>query len=262
LPFGGRLVIAKIYKGGTPFEVTTNIQVLPSSAPKQLSYAVVNVFPHDTTSYTEGLQYVDRVLYESDGEYAQSSLRKTDLKSGKILQKIEIPPRFFAEGIAVIDNKIIMLTWKEGVGFVYDKNSFKQLKEFSYTAGNEGWGLTYDGKQIYNTDGSNNIYILDKNTYQKKATIEVYDNKGPVNQLNELEYIDGKLLANVYQTDKIVIINPQTGGVEAEVDLSKLYPQPRNEHADVLNGIAWDAAGKRLFVTGKKWDKLYEIKIK
>jgi len=262
-PLGVRILTAKVYAGGQAKEVTTNIVLLPSEAPTQLSYSIVNSFPHDTSSFVEGLEYHDGIFYESDGLKGESSLRKVDPKSGKILKKIDIDARYFAEGITVIGDKIIQLTYQEGVGFVYDKNTLNKLKEFPYTAGREGWGLAFDGQHILNTDGTNNIYFLNKDTYQKERTLEVYDNKGPVTQLNELEFIDGKIYANVWQTDKIVIINPQTGVVESEVDLTNLYPGlERIEGDNVLNGIAWDAAGKRLFVTGKRWDKLFEIKLK
>lgn len=262
LALGTRILTAKVFKGGEVKEVTTNIVLLPDTAPLKYKYAVVNTFPHDTSSFIEGLEYHDGVLYESDGEYGASSLRKVNVQSGKVLKKIDIEDKYFAEGITVIDNKIIQLTYREGVGFVYDKETFQKIKEFPYQAGREGWGLCFDGAHILNTDGTNNIYFLNNETFQKEKTIEVYSNSGAVSQLNELEYIDGKVYANVWQTNKIVVINPQTGVVEAEIDLTDLYPEEtRNSNADVLNGIAWDAAGKRLFVTGKKWDKLFEIRV-
>ena len=263
---GARLLTARVYTGGETREVTTNILLLPAQAPLQYTYKVVNSFPHDTTSFTEGLEYHDGFIYESDGGYADlggSSLRKAELRTGKVLQKVDLDPRYFAEGITVIGDKIVQLTYKEGVGFVYDKNSFKKLSEFQYTAGREGWGLCFDGTHILNTDGTNNIYLLNKDTYQKEATLEVYDSKGPVDQLNELEFINGKIYANVWQKDIIVIIDPNIGAVEGEVDLKGLLPETERVEGvtDVLNGIAWDAAGKRLFVTGKKWNKLFQIEI-
>lgn len=264
LPFGGRLLTAIIYTGADSAEVTSNIQLLPSKAPVEYSYEVVNTFPHDTSSYTQGLEYHDGVLYESDGEYGQSSLRKVDLKTGKVLQKVDLPAQSFAEGITVIEDKIIMLTWEENVGFVYDKKSLDKISQFPFNSGTgEGWGLAFDGNHILSTDGSNIIYLLNKDTYQREGTIQVYDSNGPVDSLNELEYIDGKIYANIYRQDIIVIIDPKTGGVEGVIDLSGLLPP--NEYVegktDVLNGIAWDPQSKRLFVTGKKWNKLFEIKL-
>ena len=264
LPFGGRLLTAIIYTGADSAEVTSNIQLLPSKAPVKYSYEVVNAFPHDTSSYTQGLEYHDDILYESDGMRGESSLRKVELETGKVLKKVDIPSQYFAEGITVIDNKIVMLTYEERVGFVYDKNSLDKISEFQYNSGTgEGWGLAFDGNHILSTDGSNIIYLLNKNTYQREGTIQVYDNNGPVDSLNELEYINGKIYANIYQQDIIVIIDPKTGGIEAVVDLSGLLPPTEYVEGitDVLNGIAWDPKGKRLFVTGKKWNKLFEIKL-
>lgn len=263
LPFGGRLVTAIIYTAGDSLELNTNIQLFPANAPVKYSYKVVNTYPHDTSSYTQGLEYLDGVLYESDGLRGESSLRKVDLNTGRVLQKTNISAPFFAEGITVVGDKIIMLTYEEGVGFVFDKNTLTKLGEFPYTTGTrEGWGLAFDGTHILNTDGSHSIYKLNKDTYQVHSSIDVYDNNGPVSNLNELEYINGKIYANVYMQDRIVIIDPNTGGVEAELNLQALAPyEDRVESGFVLNGIAWDSKGKRLFVTGKKWDKLFEIKI-
>jgi glutamine cyclotransferase len=266
LTLGARLLTAKVYKGGVPTEVTSNIQLLPANAPKRYSYKVINTFPHDTSSYTEGLEFHDGYLYESDGGYEDSStgassLRKVDLKTGKVLKQIDIKGHIFAEGLTIIGDKIIQITYQEGVGFEYDKNTFKKLRDFPYTAGREGWGLCFDGDRILNSDGTNTIYFLNKETYQKQGSFDVFDNKGPVQQLNELEYIDGKIFSNIYLENRIVIIDPKTGAVEADINLEELDPYRGQNRDLVLNGIAWDARGRRLFVTGKKWDKLFEIKI-
>lgn len=260
--FGGVLVTAKVFSAGVSTDVTTNIQLFPASVPLQYSFTLVNTYPHDTSSYTQGLEYHGGVLYESDGLVGESSLRKVDVNTGKVLKIVDIPAPYFAEGITLIGNKIVMLTWKNRIGFEFDKNTFEKNSEFPYNASPEGWGLAFNGKQIISTDGSNNIYYLNKDTYQKEGQMGVYDNNGPVQYLNELEIIDGKIYANIYQTDIIAVIDPVSGGVEAYINLSELYPtDARNEFADVLNGIAWDAGGRRLFVTGKKWDKLFQIKI-
>ncbi|MGV3509963.1 MAG: glutaminyl-peptide cyclotransferase [Sphingobacteriaceae bacterium] len=262
LSFGGRLITAVIYTKSDSIKINTNIQLLPSQAPVKYSYEVVNTFSHDTTSYTQGLEYHDGIFYESDGERGQSSLRKVEVKTGKVLQKTDIPAPYFAEGITVVGDKIIMLTYQESVTFVFDKNLTK-IGEFPHKIGTgEGWGLAFDGTHILNTDGSNVVYLLNKDTYQVQNSIEVYDTNGPVNNLNELEYIDGKIYANVYMQDRIVIIDPKTGGVVGELNLQDLAPyKDRIDTGYVLNGIAWDAKGRRLFVTGKKWNKLFEIKI-
>jgi glutamine cyclotransferase len=246
-------------------EQSSNIVVLAANQPLPYTFTVVNTYPHDTTSYVEGLEYHDGLLYESDGQYEDrggSSLRVVQPETGKVLKKFDLDKKYFAEGITVVGDKIIQLTYKEGVGFVYDKNSLKKLGEFNYTAGREGWGMAFDGEHILNTaDGTNQIYFLNKDTYQKERTIEVYDNNGPVDNLNELEFINGKIYANVYTKPWILIINPLTGAVEGKADLTQLLP--KGDDSDyVLNGIAWDAAGKRMFVTGKWWDKLYQIRLK
>ena len=265
LALGARLLVAKVFKDGKAEELTTNIMLLPSTAPVRYSYKVVNTYPHDTASYTQGLEFHDGIFYESDGGYADlggSSLRKVDVKTGKVLKEIKLPDNVFAEGITVVDDKLIQLTWQNGVGFVYDKSSFEKLKEFPYQASREGWGLCFDGQKILKSDGTNKIYTLNKDTYQEEGYIEVYDTKGAVNHLNELEFIDGKIYANVYETDRIVIIDPKTGVVEGDLVLADIAPyDDRFETGFVLNGIAWDPKGKRLFVTGKKWNKLFEIKL-
>jgi glutamine cyclotransferase len=267
LGLGAKTITAKIYSGGKAEEASTNINLLAAKAPELLSFEVVKTFPHDTSSFTEGLEFHDGILYESDGGYCKegehSSLRKTDV-NGKILQKLDIDCAVFAEGLTVIDNKIIQLTYHEGKGFVYDKATLKLQSTFAYTQGAEGWGLCNDGKYLYNTTtGTNQILVMDKNNYRTLREIEVYDDKGPVNNLNELEYIDGMLYANVWQSDDIIVVDPKTGAVVKRINLASLYPQVQRatDGADVLNGIAWDAAGKRLFVTGKKWPHLYQIKV-
>ncbi|MBB2146626.1 glutaminyl-peptide cyclotransferase [Pedobacter sp. LMG 31464] len=267
LKLGGHLLTAKIYGDGEPEEVTANINVLAAKAPIEYTYKVINTLPHDTSSYVEGLEYHDGFFYESAGDYGHSSLRKVEPSTGKIVQSTPVDKKYFAEGITVIGDKIIQLTYQEKVGFVYDKATLKKLSEFAYLTGKEGWGLAFDGQKVLNTDGSNTIFFLDKNNYNRIGSIDVYDNKEPIESLNELEYIDGKIYANVYTTDTILIINPINGAVEGRINLKGIFPagdyfktgdERRN---NVLNGIAWDAKGKRLFVTGKKWPKIYEIKI-
>ena len=261
IPLGSRLITAKVFTKGIAETVSTNIIITSSTIPENYGFKIVNTFQHDTASYTEGLEYHNGFFYESDGEYGASSLRKTTL-NGKVVQKIDLEAKYFGEGITLIGDKIIQLTYKEGLGFEYDKSTFKLIKTFPYNHTVEGWGLAFDGKTIYNTDGSNKIYKLNSNTYQSTGYIEIYDDKGPVTQLNELEWVDGKLYANIYTSDLIAIINPKTGEVEAYVNLMTLPKgKVQDESNDVLNGIAYDSAKKRLFVTGKKWPNLFEIKI-
>ncbi|QHS54548.1 glutaminyl-peptide cyclotransferase [Mucilaginibacter sp. 14171R-50] len=264
LKLGARIITAKVYQGGKAQDVTTNINLLPAKAPEELSFKVEKVFPHDTSSYTEGLEFHDGILYESDGgrlteETGQSSLRTANLTTGKVIKMVPVDPKIFAEGITVVGNKIIQLTWTEKIGYVYDKATLKLLDTFTNNVGIEGWGMTFDGSKIYMDDSSNRIWFLNKDTYQQMGYIDVYDDKGPVNKLNELEYIDGKIYANVYGTDDIVVIDPKTGAVLQKADMTDLY-LTRNQYADVLNGIAYDKATGRIFVTGKKWNKLFQVK--
>ena len=261
LALGNRALIAKIYKDGQAEEITTNLTIRSGLTPRKFTYSVAQTFPHDTSSYTEGLEYYNGFLYESDGEYGASSLRKTDVSRGKVLQLTPVE-KVFAEGITIIDDKILMLTYRENIGMEYDLKTLKKIREFPMQYQREGWGLCTNGTNIYNSDGSSSIYILNKDNYMQKGYLEVFDQNGPVQQLNELEFINGSIYANIYQSDRVVIINPKNGQVTGEIDFANLYPTGnRNANANVLNGLAWDAKGKRLFVTGKKWNKLFQIEI-
>lgn len=267
LQLGSHLLTAKIFGAGTSEDLTSNINVLPAKAPIDYTYKIIRTLPHDTSSYVEGLEYHDGFFYESAGDYGHSSLRKVEPTTGKVVLKTELDKKYFGEGMTVIGDKIVQLTYREKTGFVYDKATFKKLSEFSYTTGREGWGLAFDGNKILNTDGTNTIFFLDKNTYQNIGSINVFDNKGAIEALNELEYIDGKIYANVYTTNNILIINAETGAVEGKIDLTGLLPadyfKTENEkNNNVLNGIAYDKVTKRLFVTGKKWPKIYQIELK
>lgn len=270
MPLGPKTVDVKIYSGGKSQDVTTNIVLLPAKAPEELSFKIEKVFPHDTSCFTEGLVYENGYLYESGGGYltpppneevtGQSSLRKVELSTGKVLQKSMVDPKVFAEGISIVGDKIIQLTYHEKIGYVYDKSSLKLLSNFENKVGIEGWGMCFDGNRLCFDDKTNRIYFLDKNTYKETGHIDVYDDKGAVNEINELEYIDGKIYANIWKTNTIITIDPKTGAVLQRIDLTKLYPETaRNANAEVMNGIAYDAAGKRIFLTGKKWDKLFQV---
>ena len=258
---GSRLITARVYSAGKATEASTNVILMAAKAPEVLSFKIEKEFKHDTACYTEGLEYHDGFLFESAGDYGHSDLRRVDLNTGKVVQQTKLDAKYFGEGIATSGDKILQLTYREGVAFVYDRKTFKLLNTIPYNWGKEGWGACFDGKHILNDDSSNRIYFLNKDTFIPQGFIEVYDDKHDVQQLNELEYIDGKIYANIYQTDTIAVINPQNGAVLQYIDLSSLYPKAsRNPNADVLNGIAYDAAGKRLFITGKRWPKLYQVK--
>ena len=229
-----------------------------NSEPVNYAYRIVNVFPHDENAFTQGLLIDDGVLYESTGLNGYSSLRRIDLETGEILQFVALPNEYFGEGITVFDGKIIQLTWLSNKGFVYDKESFDLLQNFSYQT--EGWGITTDGSRLIMSDGTSSLYFLDPETFQEIGQVEVHDN-GTVERLNELEYIKGKVYANIWLEDKIAIINPQTGQVEGWINLSGLQNMENQDSNAVLNGIAYDAATDRLFVTGKLWPQLFEIEL-
>jgi glutamine cyclotransferase len=266
LPMGPRTITAKIYNGGKSQEISTNIVMLPAKAPEEYTYKVIKKFPHDTSAYTEGFLYKDGYLYETTGDTGHSELRKVDLQTGKVVQRQPIDPKVFGEGSAIIGDKIVMFTYREKIGYVFDKNTFKLLKTFNNNVGIEGWGVTYDGNKMYLDDSTNRIWFLDKNTYNQIGYIDVYDDKGPIPEVNELEYIDGKLYSNIYTRDTILVINPKTGAVLQRANMANLWPQsqrPANydNGNNVLNGIAWDEKGKRLFVTGKKWPYVYQVEL-
>jgi glutamine cyclotransferase len=262
LSLGYKLISAVVDNGQKKDTVTINIVLKSAIKPAEFTYKVLNTFPHDTSSYTQGLGYYNGKFLESTGEYGASSLRWVALQSGKAMERIDIDKKYFAEGSSLVGDKIVMLTWKEDVGFIYDAKSLKQLSTFPYQNSREGWGLTYDGQRLIKSDGTNRIWFLNGTDYKEEGYIDVYDNKGQVDELNELEYIDGKIFANIYQTDKIAVIDPKNGSVERYIDLSGILPaKDRFPNTDVLNGIAWDAAGKRLFVTGKKFPKLFQIEL-
>jgi len=224
------------------------------------SYKIKHSWPHDRRAYTQGLIFLDGVLWESTGQYGESSLRKVELKTGKVIKQISVPRNYFAEGMTIFHNKVYQLTWQEQKGFIYDPDTFQKQGEFSYTG--EGWGLTHDGESLIMSDGTDKIRFLDASTFRTTRTIRVTDRGEPVHELNELEYISGEIYANIYQTDRIARIDPKTGKILGWIDLTGLLAvKDRTGGEDVLNGIAYDVKGKRLFVTGKMWPKLFEIEI-
>ncbi|HEY1806154.1 MAG TPA: glutaminyl-peptide cyclotransferase [Terracidiphilus sp.] len=231
-----------------------------SSAVAADGYRVVHTYPHDPQAYTQGLLFEDGNLYESTGLNGRSSLRMVDLQTGRVLQKADVPPNYFAEGLASWGSTLIQLTWQSHIAFVYDRFSFRLLHTFTYTG--EGWGLTQDGKNLILSDGTSVLQFFDPATFREVRHIDVKDHGTPIAQLNELEYVHGEIYANVWHTDRIVRISPANGRVLGWIDLSGLLaPGEVSDPEAVLNGIAWDAAHDRLFVTGKLWPKLFEIKI-
>lgn len=223
-------------------------------------YRVVHVFPHDPEAFTQGLVYLDGVLYEGTGLIGRSSIRKVRLENGEVLQIQKVDPQYFGEGIAIVGDSLFELTWQSGIGFIYDRASFQRTGTFSYRG--EGWGLTYDGKRLIMSDGSAYLRFIDPATRKEVSRLQVRDGARPIQDLNELEYIKGEIFANVWKSERVARISPKTGRVTGWIDLSGLLSAREiAAGVDVLNGIAYDAEHDRLFVTGKLWPKLFEIRI-
>ena len=263
---GKHAVTALAFYPNKSKKLNNSIEILAKEAPAVYSYKIVNIYPHDKGAYTQGLEYKNGYLYESTGRNGESTLRKVELETGKVLQKIDLDEKYFGEGMTIFNNKIYWLTWHARKGFIYDFETFKQLGSFNYTNSNQGWGLTHNGSELIKTDGSNKIWFLDANNQQEKRSVQVYTNKYPVDNLNEIELINGKIYANKWQQNSIVIINPETGVVEGVANLNGLRDivakdQTLETQDDVLNGIAYDSENNRLFVTGKHWGKLFEIEL-
>lgn len=224
------------------------------------TYEVVHSWPHDPQAFTQGLIYQDGALYESTGQYGASSLRKVELETGKVRKKVSLPSEFFAEGMTIFQGRIFQLTWQAHKGFIYDQKNFHARGEFAYTG--EGWGLTHDEHTLILSDGTNEIRFLDPVSFKVVRSIKVWDGKSPLNELNELEYIKGEIYANIWHSDRIARIDPTDGKLKGWIDLTGLrLPQDGGDDDNVLNGIAYDEAHDRLFVTGKRWSKLYEIRL-
>jgi glutamine cyclotransferase len=220
-------------------------------------YRIVRTYPHDRTAFTQGLQYVDGFLYEGTGLNGRSSIRKVKLETGEVVQSRPVPAEYFGEGITVWKDRLIELTWRSQVALVYDRATFEPRRQFSYAG--EGWGLTHDASSLVMSDGSDALRFLDPDTFAERRRVHVTAGGESVRDLNELEYVDGEIFANIWQTSYIARIAPATGLVSAWIDLSGILPAADRDDVDVMNGIAYDDAGHRLFVTGRLWPKLFEI---
>jgi glutamine cyclotransferase len=228
--------------------------------PREYAFAIVAAYPHDTNAFTQGLAYRDGFLYEGTGREGKSSLRKVRLETGEIVQQVNLEPDLFGEGITLLKDKVIQLTWKSEIGFVYDLNNFHLLRRFSYSG--EGWGLATNGRELFLSDGTPEIRVLDGETFQEKRRLKVHDGSTPVDQLNELEFVEGEIFANVWHSNRVARISPETGDVVGWIDLTGLLgPMYRLEPEAVLNGIAYDPVRKRLFVTGKLWPRVFEVRL-
>lgn len=259
----GRAPVRRILAAAVPLALAFlwfNMEARAQTKTPRFSFRVVKAFPHDPTAFTQGLVFADGIFYESTGLNGYSTLRKVTPETGAIIQKIDVEPRYFAEGLALVGHELVQLTWQSRTGFVYDKTTLKKLRTFEYPT--EGWGMAFDGSRLVMSDGSSMLYFLDPKTLKGVRSLEVRDGGRAVSQLNELEFIKGELWANVWQTDQIVKINPDNGRVTGWIDLSGLLRrEARGPEGDVLNGIAWDKAADRIFVTGKKWPWLFQIEL-
>lgn len=265
LGLGKHAVRALVFYPGRVKKVNNTIEVFSDTEPVIYTYKVINSYPHDANAYTQGLEYYNGYLYESTGRKGESSIRKVDIKTGKVLQKIDIDKKYFGEGITIFNDKIHFLTWKANKGFVYDLKTMALEKEFSYGKSPEGWGFTHNDTELIKSDGTHRIWFLDPETHQEKRAIQVYHHKGGVKDLNELEWVNGDIYANYWKKPTIAIINPVTGAVKGLANLKGLQDEVKKtqnlEVDDVLNGIAYDAENDRLFVTGKKWNRLFEVEL-
>jgi len=261
---------ALVYTEGTAAETTSRIEVVSDVQPKLLQYKIVNTYPHDIKAYTQGLEFFRDTLYENTGNGTGagtgtkgiSSLRKTDYKTGKILKQVVLENEMFGEGITVLNNKVYQLTYTEMTAFVYDANTLKREKTFPYPRKMQGWGLTNDGKYLYMSDGSEKIWTLNPEDFKTIDYINIYSGATKIQNINELEWVNGKIFGNVYQKDAIARIDPKSGAVEAILNLKDLKSKvTAHPDVDVLNGIAYNPKTKTFFVTGKNWDKMFEISI-
>ncbi|OGS70882.1 MAG: glutamine cyclotransferase [Flavobacteria bacterium RIFCSPLOWO2_12_FULL_35_11] len=263
---GKHIVTALIFYANETTKVTATVYFLADSAPEIYTYKIINTYPHDKGAYTQGLEFLNGFLYEGTGKKGSSSIRKVELKSGKVLQQKDIDEQYFGEGITIFNNKLYQLTWQSGIGFVYDLNTFEQEKTFNYTKSREGWGLSHNGEKLIKTDGTEFIWFLNPETLAEEDYIEVYTNERKVEKLNELEFVNGLIYVNIWQQNTILMVNPATGKVEGVANLNSLKTiiekeQKLEDSDEVLNGIAFDKDTNRLFVTGKHWSKLYEIEL-
>lgn len=259
---GKQNLIAKVITDTDTIIAKSNLIVLNNERPSLYTYEIINTYAHDITSYTQGLEFYKGELYESTGQYGESKLRKVDYKTGEILKNLDLKSGYFGEGLTILNDKIYQLTWQSDTGIIYDINTFEKLGIFRYDQSKEGWGLCNDGTSLYKSDGTEKIWTLNTSNLTEDNKIEVYKDNGKIKSLNELEWIDGKIYANIYQANGVVIINPKNGAVEAVIDFSPLKELvTQHDGLDVLNGIAYNPETETIFVTGKRWDKLFEVKI-
>nr|WP_294784573.1 glutaminyl-peptide cyclotransferase [uncultured Flavobacterium sp.] len=258
---GYQYLKATVYFGGDSSDATKRVELVSDVEPKLLNYKIVNTFAHDSTAFTEGLEFHDGRLFESTGQKEDSYFREVDYKTGKVIKQVDLPKEYFGEGITFFNNKIYQLSWQEKTGFIYDAKTFKLEKTFKYDKDIEGWGMTHDDKYIYHSDGTEKIWKMDPASQKLIDYINVYSGTSKIKAINELELINGKFYANVWQKDAIAVVNPDSGAVEGILNLSGLRKFVKAKNAEVLNGIAYNPQTKTIFVTGKYWEKMFEISV-
>ena len=233
-----------------------------ANQPGQRTYRVVKVLPHDPQAFTLGLVFEDGFLYEGTGQYGESTLREVQPENGKVVRAYELPAHLFGEGIGIVNNRIYQLTWQAGLCLVFDKHDFRLLKTIYYSLPKEGWGMTYNGRDLIVSDGSATLYFLDPKTLKLRRRLPVHYNGRPIHMLNELEFVGGKIYANIWQQSHVVVVDEDTGKVKGWLDISKLVPKHLKGHIDyVLNGIAYNRETKHFYITGKMWPKMYVLEI-
>ncbi|MDG1823581.1 MAG: glutaminyl-peptide cyclotransferase [Flavobacteriaceae bacterium] len=261
---GNQRLVADFKAGSKPFSIQEQFVVFADKAPDIYTYKLINTYPHDKNSYTQGLEFYQGVLYESTGQYGLSSIRKTAFTTGEVIQKLSLDASYFGEGLTFINDQAVQLTWKENLGFIYDPNNFKLLRSFNYDKSKEGWGLCNDGAVVYKTDGTEKLWKLDPTTFTEIGYVDIVTHNKLISKVNELEYANGLIYANTYQFNKevVLIIKPASGQVVGVVDFSGLKEQvTQHPQLDVFNGIAYHPKRNSFFVTGKYWDKLFEVEI-
>ncbi|MBX2827367.1 MAG: glutaminyl-peptide cyclotransferase [Flavobacteriaceae bacterium] len=254
---------ADIKSGDNTYTLSKDFTITATQSPKLYTYTILESYPHDMNAYTQGLEFENDTLYESTGQRKKSSLRKTNYATGEVIENVKLQDQYFGEGLTILNDKIYQLTWQENTGFIYNLSNMEQTGTFVYGKSNEGWGLCNDGAAIYKSDGTQRIWTLNRNTLAEEEYIEIYTNKSKIDQVNELEWVEGKIYANIYQKDAIAIVNPSNGAVEGVINMKGLQEQvTQHSQLDVLNGIAYKGEPNILYVTGKNWDKLFKIEIK
>ncbi len=263
---GNKTLVAKFNIDDQAVQVEKKVRVLAASAPEVYTYEIINSYPHDTGAYTQGLEFHDGTLYESTGKKGASTVRKVNFETGEVLQQIDMEDSVFGEGITIMNGKLYQLTWQSGMGYVYNISNLEKIKNFTYGKSREGWGLSNDGEKIFKSDGTEKIWFLNPETLEEQGHIETVTNKSIFSKANELEYVDGKIYANVYQKESMMIIDATSGAIEGVINFgglkSKVNKGPQwDEGNSVLNGVAYHPERETFFVTGKNWDKLFEVKI-